>query len=160
MADAAILEKKQHVGSGLGRGKAPMSGGGGPKRHLRKERLRDNILGVTAPAIRRLARRGGIKRIDGKIYEATRQVLKDWLTKVTRDAITYTEYARRKTVTHMDVILAVKKHRITLYLTHPNGSDGGGHKSTSSAKQIKNNAAAPAVDDVAVAAAASATSTA
>ena len=38
--------------------------------------LRDNIQGITKPAIRRLARRGGVKRISGLIYEETRGVLK------------------------------------------------------------------------------------
>jgi hypothetical protein len=32
--------------------------------------------GITKPAIRRLARRGGVKRISGLIYEETRGVLK------------------------------------------------------------------------------------
>ena len=31
--------------------------------------------GITKPAIRRLARRGGVKRISGLIYEETRGVL-------------------------------------------------------------------------------------
>ena len=31
--------------------------------------LRDNIQGITKPAIRRLARRGGVKRISGLVYE-------------------------------------------------------------------------------------------
>ena len=34
--------------------------------------LRDNIQGITKPAIRRLARRGGVKRISGLIYEEVR----------------------------------------------------------------------------------------
>ena len=33
-------------------------------------------LGITKPAIRRLARRGGVKRISGLIYKETRGVLK------------------------------------------------------------------------------------
>ena len=41
--------------------------------------LRDNIQGITKPAIRRLARRGGVKRISGLIYEETRSVLKIFL---------------------------------------------------------------------------------
>jgi hypothetical protein len=43
--------------------------------------LRDNIQGITKPAIRRLARRGGVKRISGLIYEETRGVLKVFLEK-------------------------------------------------------------------------------
>jgi histone H4 len=34
------------------------------------------VRGITKPAIRRLARRGGVKRISGLIYEETRGVLK------------------------------------------------------------------------------------
>ncbi|CAC5390013.1 Histone H4 [Mytilus coruscus] len=56
-------------GKGLGKG--------GAKRH--RKVLRDNIQGITKPAIRRLARRGGVKRISGLIYEETRGVLKVFL---------------------------------------------------------------------------------
>ena len=77
--------------------------------------LRDNIQGITKPAIRRLARRGGVKRISGLIYEETRGVLKVFLENVIRDSVTYTEHARRKTVTAMDVVYALKRQGRTLY---------------------------------------------
>ena len=67
-------------GKGLGKG--------GAKRH--RKVLRDNIQGITKPAIRRLARRGGVKRISGLIYEETRGVLKVFLENVIRDSVTYT----------------------------------------------------------------------
>ena len=73
------------------------------------------IEGVTKPAIRRLARRGGVKRISFGIYKEIRDVLKKFLTNVVRDAITYTEHARRKTVTAMDVVYALKRQGRTLY---------------------------------------------
>ena len=57
-------------------------GKGGAKRH--RKILRDNIQGITKPAIRRLARRGGVKRISGLIYEETRGVLKIFLENVCR----------------------------------------------------------------------------
>ncbi|CAH1384925.1 unnamed protein product [Tenebrio molitor] len=61
-----------------GRGKGGKGlGKGGAKRH--RKVLRDNIQGITKPAIRRLARRGGVKRISGLIYEETRGVLKVFL---------------------------------------------------------------------------------
>lgn len=41
--------------------------------------------GITKPAIRRLARRGGVKRISGLIYEETRGVLKIFLENVRYD---------------------------------------------------------------------------
>ena len=67
------------------------------------------------PAIRRLARRGGVKRISGLIYEETRGVLKVFLENVIRDSVTYTEHARRKTVTALDVVYALKRQGRTLY---------------------------------------------
>lgn len=73
------------------------------------------IAGITKPAIRRLARRGGVKRISGLIYEETRGVLKVFLENVIRDAVTYTEHAKRKTVTAMDVVYALKRQGRTLY---------------------------------------------
>ncbi|XP_033230431.1 histone H4-like [Belonocnema kinseyi] len=85
----------------------------GAKRH--RKVLRDNIQGITKPAIRRLARRGGVKRISGLIYEETRGVLKVFLENVIRDAVTYTEHAKRKTVTAMDVVYALKRQGRTLY---------------------------------------------
>ena len=72
-------------------------------------------LGITKPAIRRLARRGGVKRISGLIYEEVRGVLKIFLENVIRDAVTYTEHAKRKTVTAMDVVYALKRQGRTLY---------------------------------------------
>ena len=88
-------------------------GKGGAKRH--RKILRDNIQGITKPAIRRLARRGGVKRISGLIYEETRGVLMVFLENVIRDAVTYTEHAKRKTVTAMDVVYALKRQGRTLY---------------------------------------------
>ena len=86
---------------------------------------------VTAQAIRRLARRGGVKRISGLIYEETRGVLKIFLENVIRDSVTYTEHAKRylrsfffgmgvdvggrKTVTALDVVYALKRSGRTLY---------------------------------------------
>ena len=98
--------------SGRGKGGKGL-GKGGAKRH--RKILRDNIQGITKPAIRRLARRGGVKRISGLIYEETRGVLKVFLENVIRDAVTYTEHAKRKTVTAMDVVYALKRQGRTLY---------------------------------------------
>ena len=92
-------------GKGLGKG--------GVKRH--RKVLRDNIQGVTKPAIRRLARRGGVKRINNGIYAETRGVLKQFLENIVRDAVTFTEHARRKTVTSGDVVMSLKRNGRGLY---------------------------------------------
>lgn len=49
------------------------------------------------------------------IYEETRGVLKSFLESVIRDAVTYTEHAKRKTVTSLDVVYALKRQGRTLY---------------------------------------------
>jgi histone H4 len=75
-----------------------------------------------------------VKRISGLIYEETRGVLKIFLENVSvlpwsgrrvaltcrrpqviRDSVTYTEHAKRKTVTALDVVYALKRSGRTLY---------------------------------------------
>ena len=97
--------------SGRGKGGNGL-GKGGAKRH--RKVLRDNIQGITKSSIRRLARRGGVKRI-GLVYEETRGVLKVFLENVLRDAVTYTEHALRKTVTAVDVVRALRRHGHPLF---------------------------------------------
>jgi histone H4 len=97
-----------------GRGKGGKGLGiGGARRH--RKILRDNIQGITKPAIRRLARRGGVKRISGLIYEEVRGVLTAFLDSVVRDAVAYTEHARRKTVSALDIVYALKRQGTRLY---------------------------------------------
>ena len=67
-------------GHGHGRGKGGKGlGKGGAKRH--RKVLRDNIQGITKPAIRRLARRGGVKRISGLVYEEVRIAFAEYFNK-------------------------------------------------------------------------------
>lgn len=94
---------------GFGKGKL------GVKRFTQSKGNREALLGVTKPAIRRLARRGGVKRISADIYSETRIVVKAFMDNVVRDAVAYTEHARRKTVTAMDVVYALKRQGRTLY---------------------------------------------
>nr|HMP30642.1 hypothetical protein [Saprospiraceae bacterium] len=49
---------------------------GGAVRH--RKILRDNIAGITKPAIVRILRRAGIKRINGLVYEEVRGILMSW----------------------------------------------------------------------------------
>eukprot|EP01006_Ploeotia_vitrea_P013352 TRINITY_DN3498_c0_g1_i1.p1 TRINITY_DN3498_c0_g1~~TRINITY_DN3498_c0_g1_i1.p1 ORF type:complete len:110 (-),score=6.63 TRINITY_DN3498_c0_g1_i1:85-414(-) len=103
------------IGGQGGKGKGgKVAGKTGGKRHTKRP-TKPTSEGITKPAIRRLARRGGVKRISSFIYDDTRQVLKSFLENVVRDAVTYTEHARRKTVTAMDVVYALKRQGRTLY---------------------------------------------
>ena len=138
--------------SGRGKGGKGL-GKGGAKRH--RKILRDNIQGITKPAIRRLARRGGVKRISGLIYEETRGVLKVFMENVIRDAVTYTEHAKRKTVSVQDVVYALKRNGQTLYgfddraaapRSKPSGTSKPGQGKKSQRKQGKKTQPSPLSD--------------
>ena len=87
---------------------------GGIKR-AKSKILKESILGITKPAIRRLARRGGVKRISSLIYDESRNVLRQFLEKIIKSTVTYTEHAKRKTVTALDVVYALKHEGKTIY---------------------------------------------
>jgi histone H4 len=94
---------KRIGGKGFGKGFV----GKGPKRYTV---TKDPMRGITNPAIRRLCRRGGIKRISGLYYDETRGITKAWLEMILKDALVYTEHAKRKTLTAGDVFYALKNH--------------------------------------------------
>ena len=84
------------------------------KRH--KNRRKSGFgLGITKPAIKRLARRGGVKRISSNIYLYTNHVLKAFLSEVLSNAIAITENRKRKTVSVMDIVYALRHQGRTIY---------------------------------------------
>jgi len=97
-------------GAGLGLGKT--SRPGGLKRH--RKILRDNIQGVTKGAIR-LARRGGVKRISGDIYDETRKVLKLYLEGLLKEITDVVETCKRKTVCVTDVVYVLRRQGRPIY---------------------------------------------
>lgn len=83
-----------------------MSGKGGAKKH--RKILRDNIQGITKPAIARVAQRAGVKRISALVYEEFRGVMKIYMEDLLRDIITITEHDRRRTVKDTDLEAALQ----------------------------------------------------
>ncbi|KFY24041.1 hypothetical protein V493_05474 [Pseudogymnoascus sp. VKM F-4281 (FW-2241)] len=98
-------------GAGKGKGTAVPSGSGtrgvGARRY--RKIVRDSIHGITKGDIKRLARRGGVKRISSMIYDDTREALKAHLQLILKDCIIFLEHANRKTVTVGDVLFALKR---------------------------------------------------
>ena len=82
----------------------------GAKRH--RKALRDKIQSITKLAIRRLARRGGVKRISGRIDEETSGILKLFREHFIHDAVTYTESARQTAM--LDAVLAPRVDAVRL----------------------------------------------
>jgi histone H4 len=100
----------------------------GAKRH--RKIIKDCIRGITKPAIRRMARRGGVKRISATIYDEARHALKTFLSTVLRDVVTYTEYRNAKTVTANDVIFALRRIGRPIYGFDPDTHNPRKEKST------------------------------
>jgi histone H4 len=73
------------------------------------------LSGITKPAIRRLARRGGVKRISRPIYDEIRQELRIFLETTLKDATTYCAHEKRKTVKPLDIVYALKRKGRDLY---------------------------------------------
>lgn len=95
---------KRHLGH-LGKQQA--------KRYGRPKK--DPLEGITKPALRRLCRKAGIKRISGLTYEECRVILRNKMVKIIQDASVYTEHAKRRTIMAPDVVYALKRNNITLY---------------------------------------------
>lgn len=80
-----------------------------PKSRSRKI-LRDNIMGITKPAIARLAHYAGIKAMSNEFYMDVREILKAELERVIKDVTILIEYQRRRTVYRDDIIETLKRH--------------------------------------------------
>ena len=93
--------------------------GGKMGKHRGKAAMRvvdiDNWKGLTDPAIRRLLRKGGVTRTNAEIYEEARDVTKAFLTMILKDAIAYTDHARRKTITAVDIKHSLDRNKIKYY---------------------------------------------
>ncbi|OCK77392.1 histone-fold-containing protein [Lepidopterella palustris CBS 459.81] len=100
------------LGAGPG-GKGLGGKGKSLKRHRRI--LKDNIQGITKGNIRRMARRGGVKRISGTIYEDVRASLKARLELLLREITAITEHCGRKTVCVTDVVFVLNRVGTPLY---------------------------------------------
>lgn len=64
---------------------------------------------LTKPALRRLCRRGGVKRISSDIYATARQTSKFLLGVIMDNCLVYTEHAKRSTINFTDVRYAALK---------------------------------------------------
>jgi histone H4 len=70
---------------------------------------------IRKPALKRLCRRAGIKRLDNHTYGEIRSSLHDHLKSIVRQSILVMKHSHRKTVTAEDVLFALKNSRVPLY---------------------------------------------
>lgn len=70
---------------------------------------------MSLPSIKRLARRGGVKRCSDSISTEIRSVLKDFVSSVIQDSVQIIQLSGRKTITVMDILYALRRRGQTLY---------------------------------------------
>ena len=90
------------------------------KRGMKSKRKQEDedsffVSGISNGAIKRLARRGGIKRISSDCYHEMRSIYLRFLDRLVNDAYSYSECAKRKTIFPIDVIYALKRQGRNLY---------------------------------------------
>jgi histone H3 len=76
--------------------------------------LRDNIHGITKPALQRLCHRAGIKRISDDIYTSLRDNIKVYMEDILRKVVVFTEREQRRTVKVKDLEAALNMMGIYL----------------------------------------------
>lgn len=64
---------------------------------------------LTKPAIQRLAQKAGVLTMSGLIYDEIRDIVKVFLNKALKYAITYADHARRATLTQDDILMGLEK---------------------------------------------------
>ncbi|KAI4646872.1 hypothetical protein J4E93_005096 [Alternaria ventricosa] len=99
------------LGKGKGLGKANL------KRHTKIRK--DNIYGVTKGDIRRLARRGGVKRISATIYDDVRLALRERLARILKDCCAIVDSSGRKTVSVTDIVFTLRRLGNPIYGFEP-----------------------------------------
>lgn len=70
---------------------------------------------ITKGSIRRLARRGGVKRMSSSIYEEVRSKMVSFMDANLKDAVTYCLHGKRRTVKPIDIVQALRRQGRNLY---------------------------------------------
>ncbi|KAJ7152094.1 histone cluster 1, H4d [Mycena filopes] len=90
----------------------------GPPQPRRRRISRHSLPGIgvgNKPTIKRLARRGGVKRMAGFIYEETRGCFFPYVQALVQASVVYAENSYRTTITAADVTHALRRSGRTLY---------------------------------------------
>lgn len=77
--------------------------------------LRDNIQGLSKPALRRLAYIAGIRRLQVETYDLVRTKSKKFLESILKDAIIVLKHDGRNTLQSKDVLYSLDRHDIKFY---------------------------------------------
>ncbi|KAH9411697.1 hypothetical protein HK407_04g08070 [Ordospora pajunii] len=76
------------------------------KRHRKQASAADSI---SKPAIRRIARRAGVKRVGGGCFKEINNAGRAYIKDVLSIAFVYATHAKRKTITCADILYSLKR---------------------------------------------------
>jgi len=79
------------------------------------QELQRVMRGLNGPAVRRLARRGGVRRVSSGVLNGTREALHDFLEGILTDATKFADYSKRNTVKTVDIVHALKRRGRDIY---------------------------------------------
>jgi len=85
------------------------------EREEEKYKLNENTVRITKPSLRRLAKRGGVQRINAEVYDTAREFMQRFMEASVKVAMVYTEQAGRKTITTADIRDSLKRMGRPLY---------------------------------------------
>jgi histone H4 len=95
------------------------------KRSKRKPNYRKVLMnsaeGISQAAILRIAHKAGVKTVGSQMYIETREILRQFLETLFKEAVTYTEQGRRKTVSRDDVLHAAEQRGRKIYTSGKEG---------------------------------------
>jgi len=74
------------------------------------------LAGIRSPAIKRLARKAGVKRISSTIYRRVRDDLSSMLNDILVVAIEYPKMRKQKTITAVDIVHALQQCNMPLLI--------------------------------------------
>lgn len=79
-----------------------------------KKVLRNNIEGISKPALQRILRRAGVKRIKGQMYDELRSVMKRYMENMIKNIVVFVEHDKRKTIQMEDLTAALEINGVYL----------------------------------------------
>jgi histone H4 len=81
---------------------------GAAKAPRHRKFLRDNIQGITKPALRRILLKAAVRRVENPVYDELRALLFNHVQKIVAAGLTNMQGARRKTLTVRDAARGIE----------------------------------------------------
>lgn len=78
-----------------------------PRGTRRTNKEKSVLEGISKPAIKRLARLAGVNQMSSTVCNDVRESLNEFVERVIKSSMMYSDHAGRKTLTHADLLCAL-----------------------------------------------------